>query len=48
MLDDLNGSQKTKYELDSCDSIESGSTFDDEPELPPRERMLAFMTRNRS
>jgi hypothetical protein len=50
MLDDLNGSQETKYELDSCDSLESSinSQIDHEPELPPGERLIAYMTRDRS
>jgi hypothetical protein len=46
MLDEL---KEKKYELKSYNSLESaGSSYYDEPELSPGERMLEFMTRDRS
>jgi hypothetical protein len=44
MLDNLNVSQKKKYDSESSDS-ESDGSFDDEPPLPLAERLEAFMNR---
>jgi hypothetical protein len=47
MLDEL---KEKKYELKSYNSLESSinSQIDHEPELPPGERLIAYMTRDRS